>query len=768
MKFPFPCLLAFLLPLFAEAATAEKPNVILIFCDDLGYGDLACYGSKDIRTPNLDRMAGEGTRFTDFYVAANVCTPSRAALMTGCYAKRVGLQHRVLFPYSRDGLNPDEITLAEILKTQGYATGCFGKWHLGHLPEFLPTAQGFDEYRGVPYSNDMGNHYYSSTSKGEEIDFVSPPLPFLHGAELEESDPDQRFLTTRHTGNAIDFIERHRDQPFFCYIPHSMPHGPIAASPRFRGRSAGGFYGDVIEELDWSVGEIIGAVDRLGLTEKTMILFSSDNGGVVRPDATGYGSSSCGPLRGRKGTTWEGGHRVPFIVRWPGAVPAGRVCAEMALSMDILPTVARFAGTTEPRDRIIDGMDARDLWLGVEGAKTPHESYFYFSNEEIHAVRSGDWKLHVRRPDWKKEGFEQSDVYLFNLGDDIGESKNVAAEHPEQVKRLAALIEAARADLGDGAVPDAPGGNVRPAGMAAAPPESFLPAAIAQMKPGSENRRALEDAIRQAPQLAYKMRGWKWAEVDGQTLELDAWWPHGAGPWPIVVWVHGGGWHAGFKELGNHTARQIASKGYAVLSINYRLAPDHPFPAAVEDCLGAVVWAKREAARFNGDPSRVAIAGESAGGNLAAMVACAADSGRFHPTGGRPGDPDPFVQAAIPVYGAFDLPAHIADAGDDAARRRELLTKYIPGGEKDFAAASPITFLDPHDPPTLLICGDADFLYDQSVAFDKALEANRIDHEFFVPPGAGHAFIVWDWASENSRKACDVMVKFLDRRFKGE
>lgn len=307
-------------------AGIERPNVVLIFCDDLGYGDLACYGAKDVSTPHLDRMAGEGMRFTDFYVAANVCTPSRAALMTGCYAKRVGLQHRVLFPYSREGLHPDEITMAEILQARGYATGCFGKWHLGRQPQFLPTAQGFDEYRGIPYSNDMGNHYYARSSQGEELSFVSPPLPFLNGAEIVENDPDQRFLTQRITRDVVDFIERHHDEPFFCYVPHPMPHRPIAASPDVRGKSAGGLYGDAIEELDWSVGEIVTAVDRLGLKEKTIILFSSDNGGVVQAAPKEYGSSSCLPLRGRKATTWEGGHRVPFIVRWPGTVPAGRVC----------------------------------------------------------------------------------------------------------------------------------------------------------------------------------------------------------------------------------------------------------------------------------------------------------------------------------------------------------------------------------------------------------------------------------------------------------
>lgn len=739
--------------------------MVLIFADDLGWGDLSCYGSKDIRTPNLDRLADEGMRFTDFYVAANVCTPSRAALMTGCYAKRVGLQHRVLFPYSQDGLNPDEITVAEVLKTKGYVTGIFGKWHLGHLPEFLPANQGFDEYRGYPYSNDMGNHFYPKSSLGEEIDFQAPPLPVLNGGQQEGYDPDQRYLTADITKNAIDFIERHKDEPFFCYVPHSMPHGPIAASPRFRGRSKNGFYGDVIEELDWGVGEIVRTIDRLGLSENTIVLFSSDNGGVLTPNAGDYGTSSVGPFRGMKARTWEGGHRVPFLVRWPDHVPEGRVCQEVTTSMDVLPTLAHFADAKVPDDRVIDGKDVSPLWLGEEGAKSPHEAYYYYGNDDLYAVRSGDWKLHVLRPDWKREGFEKADVYLFNLRRDPGETENVAGEYPDEVARLQKLIEAGRKDLGDTAVEGAPGENVRPSGMAASPPESYLPPAVAAMGKG-KNRDSLIASIHEAPRLAYKMRDWKWAEVDGKELTLDAWWPRGAGPWPMVVWVHGGGWRGGFKELGEHTARQIAASGYVVLSINYRLAPDDPFPAGIEDCLGAIVWAKREAARFNGDPSRVAIAGESAGGNLAALAAYAADAGVFSPTGARPGDPDPFVRAVIPVYGAFDLGSLAKEGGERAEQRAKLFAQYLPNGEADYAKASPVTYLDPHDPPTLLICGDADHLHQQSLDFLPRLEENRIDHEFFEPKGAEHAFIVWEWDSENAKVAYRRMVEFLDAKLK--
>lgn len=740
------------------AAAADRPNVVLIFADDLGYGDLSSYGSENIRTPNLDRLANEGIRFTDFYAAANVCTPSRAALLTGCYAKRVGLQHRVNTPYSQHGLHSAEITLAEILKAQGYATGCFGKWHLGHLPEFLPTVQGFDEYWGIPYSNDMGNHYYARDSRGEEIAFVSPPLPIIVQADQIGHDPDQRFLTADSAARAVDFIERKRDQPFFCYVPLAMPHTPIAASPRFRGKSAGGFYGDVIEEIDAAVGKLAAAIDRLGLKEKTMIIFTSDNGGVVRAGDAAYGSSSNGPLRGQKATTWEGGHRVPFIVRWPGTVPAGAVCAEMTVAMDLLPTIARFAGTTEPPDRIIDGKDARALWLGEPGAKSPRESYLYYSNEDIHAVRGGDWKLHVKRPDWKQQGFTESDVYLFNLRRDPGETSNIAADHPDQVKRLAVMIDAARNDLGDTAVANARGGNIRPAGMGASPPQSWLPQSIAKLSPGSKYREELERALRAAPNVAYKMRDWQWAELDGQALTLDAWWPRGAGPWPMVVWVHGGG----FKERVEYAARSIAAEGYVVLNIAYRHTAGER--AAVEDCLGGVVWAKREAARFNGDPGRVAIAGEGTGGKLVALAACAADHGYFRPTGARPGDPDPFVQAMIAVSSDFGLETPLA--AEDRAGRRQLVKQNRSRSERDLTDFSPLTYLDSHDPTVLLLWSDREPLHRQSANFQLALERNHIAHEFVALPGAGPDLIPGEPDAGNTNAAHGRMVQFLERVLK--
>jgi len=448
---------ALLLTFFPVAAAATPPNVIIVFTDDQGYGDVGVYGATEFRTPHLDRMAREGARFTDFYVAAPVCTPSRAALLTGSHPVRVGLGRRVLFPYSNTGLHTDEITLAELLKERGYTTGIVGKWHLGHHKKFLPMRQGFDSYFGIPYSNDMGGHWYAREN------FMAPPLPILRNEERIEQQPDQNLLTQRYTKEAVRFIETNKDKPFFLYVPHSMPHWPLAASSRFIGRSKLGIYGDAIEEIDWSVGEILQTLKDQGIDDRTLVIFTTDNGASLRPwQRRGYRPGSNGPLRGDKNTTWEGGMRVPAIMRWPGRIPAGLVQGELATAMDILPTVAKLAGTEAPQDRILDGKDIWPLMSGQKGAKTPHDAFYYYRDEHLQAVRSGAWKLHVYRPDWGQSATQHKPL-LFNLDSDVGEKNDVAANYQDVVKRLQALAERAREDLGDAAT-GRRGRNLRPVG----------------------------------------------------------------------------------------------------------------------------------------------------------------------------------------------------------------------------------------------------------------------------------------------------------------
>lgn len=448
---------SFVPPPVLAAPAARKPNVIVILCDNLGYGDLGCYGSKLHRTPHIDRLAAEGMRLTDFYAASGVCSPSRAALMTGCYPRRVGLHvsdtgAAVLQPIASRGLHPDEVTLAEMLKAQGYVTSCIGKWHLGDQPAFLPTRQGFDTFFGIPYSDDM------TPREGKPW----PPLPLMRDEKVVEAPVERNLLTKRYTEEAIAFLQANKDKPFFLYLAHAMPGSTTSpfASEAFRGKSGNGPYGDAVEEIDWSTGEILAALKKLNLEEKTLVVWTSDNGAPERKPAQG----SNRPLAGWGYTTAEGGMRVPCLVRWPGQVPAGKICAELTTTMDLLPTLAGLAGAKVPEKRLIDGKDVWPLLAGAPGAKTPHEAFFYYQIDQLQAVRSGQWKLYL--PLEAKRGLgpakgKPSPATLYDLVADPSEKKDVLADHPEVVRRLTALADKARADLGDG---DRPGKNQRPAG----------------------------------------------------------------------------------------------------------------------------------------------------------------------------------------------------------------------------------------------------------------------------------------------------------------
>lgn len=445
----------------APEAAPRPPNFIFIFADDLGYADLACYGAPNIETPRLDQMARDGIRFTDFYSAAPVCTPSRAALMTGCYPPRVGLglipahgkrgPSGVLHPGHPYGLNPAEITIAQLLRDHGYATGCIGKWHLGDRLPFLPTCHGFDYYYGIPYSNDM------------------QPAPILRNTEIAVPEADQDALVENYAEEAVGFIKKHKNQPFFLYFPHNMPHVPLHASQRFRGKSDAGFYGDVIASIDWSIGRILDTLAEEGLAANTLVMFSSDNGPwLVKGEHGGLAT----PLRGGKGSTYEGGMRVPCVAQWPGQIPPGTTCREVAGAIDILPTFARLAGATPPQDRTLDGRDISPLLRAEPGARSPHAAYFYYSRNSLQAVRAGDWKLKFEIP------LQDEDLYrryphddlkapeaLYNLAVDIGEQKNVASDHPEAVERLRAFAQEMRQDLGDDLTGVA-GSGTRPIGIA--------------------------------------------------------------------------------------------------------------------------------------------------------------------------------------------------------------------------------------------------------------------------------------------------------------
>ncbi len=404
----------------ARAASARPPNVVMIYCDDLGYGDVACYGSS-IRTPNIDRMAAEGVRFTHFYSGNPVCSPSRAALLTGRYPVRAGVP-RVLFPTDKTGLPDSETTIAQALKARDYATMCIGKWHLGHLPPYLPMRRGFDEYFGIPYSNDMN------------------PRVLLHNEEVVEQTATLETLTPRYTEQAVRFIERSKDRPFFLYMAHTYPHIPLGASARFRGKSAQGLYGDVIEELDWSTGEILAALRKHGLDNQTLVMFSSDNGPWYQ--------GSPGRLRGRKGTTYEGGQRVPFIARFPGRIPKGTSSAAVASVMDVFPTLAGLCGAPRPAN----AWDGVDIWPLLTGRQRSleREALLMFDDIHLQCARWKQWKLHVARyntavytpaPAGGRVSLPLAAPELYNLETDPDESFDVAPENPGVVQEMLARIE---------------------------------------------------------------------------------------------------------------------------------------------------------------------------------------------------------------------------------------------------------------------------------------------------------------------------------------
>ncbi len=441
---------------------ARKPNVVVIFIDDQGYGDVGCYGATGWETPNIDQMAANGIKFTNFYSPQPVCSASRAGLMTGCYPNRIGFSG-ALFPHHKIGINQEEYTMAEMYKDQGYATACFGKWHLGWQKEFLPLQHGFDEFTGLPYSNDMwprDNVTGEKFPEGHRRAAV-PELPLIEGNEVKSyitSMADQDKLTTLYTEKAVDFIRRNANQPFFLYVPHTMGHIPLGVSEKFKGKSEQGFYGDVMMEIDWSVGEIMNVLKENGIEDNTIVVFTTDNGPWL---CFGNHAGSSGGLREGKTTSWEGGQRVPFIVQWPAKIPQGMVCNKLGCAIDLLPTFATITGGNLPEKKI-DGVDISSLFMG-DFSNEPRETIlYYYGKNNLNGVRKGNWKL-VLPHTWQSYDTEPGmnghggkrlrmtieTPELYNMMRDPGEQYNVYKYHPEKVEELMKVVEQARAELGD-------------------------------------------------------------------------------------------------------------------------------------------------------------------------------------------------------------------------------------------------------------------------------------------------------------------------------
>lgn len=450
--------------LFPASANVTKaaplPNIVIVYTDDQGYADVGVFGAKGFKTPNLDRLAGEGRIFRNFHAAQPVCSASRAALLTGCYPNRIGI-HGALPPGATAGISSHEMTLAELVKQKNYATAIYGKWHLGDAPQFLPTHHGFDDYFGLPYSNDMWpKHPEAAKRKKQWLD-----LPMFAGDKIvipKVADEDQNHLTTWYTEHAVKFIEQNKSRPFLLYLAHNMPHVPLHVSDKFRGKSERGLYGDVIEEIDWSVGEVMKALKQYSLEKDTLVIYASDNGPWL---SYGDHAGSAGPLREGKGTCWEGGTRVPCIMRWPGKIPAGTESQTMLVNIDIFPTIAKLVGAKLP-DHRIDGMDVWPIISSKNPTKNPHEAYwFYYEQNQLQSVVSGDgrWKLqlpHTYRTlaggpggtngipaNYEQRKMDASELY--DLVSEISETKNIAEKNPEMVKRLEAEAERAREELGD-------------------------------------------------------------------------------------------------------------------------------------------------------------------------------------------------------------------------------------------------------------------------------------------------------------------------------
>jgi arylsulfatase A-like enzyme len=448
-------------------STEKLPNVIIIFTDDMGYGDLSSFGNTLTKTPNIDRLADEGVKFTDFYAGASLCTPSRASLLTGTYPVRnnMAVNFRgecVCFPVDEMGLNPKEVTIAELLKQKDYKTALIGKWHLGDQKEFLPTRQGFDYYYGVPYSNDTGEGRFKWRGSNQIYD--QPQIPLMRNETVIEQPVVQPTLTQRYAGEAIRFIKKNKNNPFFLYYAHTMPHHPISASDGFMGKSANGLYGDVIEEIDWSVGEITKTLKDLNIQENTLIIFTSDNGAPRT-----YKEASNGGLSGYKGTPMEGGNRVPMLVSWKGTLPEGKTSNAISSVMDFLPTIADITDIELPQDRIIDGKSLYELFLHPEEAESPHSFFAFYLLDQMKAIRVGDWKLHLPLDayiDMWGNDLGPRKAKLYNLKDDIAEKVDLSEQNPEKVKEMVVMARMAGNWLGDR---NKPTPNSRPAGFVEKP-----------------------------------------------------------------------------------------------------------------------------------------------------------------------------------------------------------------------------------------------------------------------------------------------------------
>lgn len=733
----------------SSAAADSRPNIILIFVDDQGYYDLSCYGATEVSTPRIDAMAAAGTRFTDYYAAAPICSPSRAGLLTGCYPRRVGNEIWVHRADSQSGIHPDELTIAELLKGNGYATACIGKWHLGFQEPFLPHSQGFDHYFGLLHNLDPVEVVYFEEEGG---------VPLLRNGEVVKRPADPAELTRLYTDEAIQFIERNEDGPFFLYLPHTMLHNPLGVSEPFQGSSQWGQYGDAIQELDHHVGRIFDSLERLGIKDNTVVIYASDNGREP-------GRTPLQKIRGSKLSTYEGGIRVPAIAWGPGlGLQSGVESSTVVRAMDWYPTLATLAGIEIPADRVLDGRDLSPLLKGESNivptpgmkksinASVPlrrrwdppgewapliqrneyNDAFFYHGSQgALAAIRWRNWKLYLN-----------PSLELYDLEKDPGESTLVRNQEISRKLRGMAILFQREMQL-----------DARPAGQFEASASKDGRTTIA---------RSTLDGLNAERDVTY-------ARYGDRALEMDLYRPKAAwGRLPAVVCIHGGGWANGNRASHEKLAQALAARGYVTATISYRLSGEAPFPAAIEDCKAAVRYLRANAEKYGIDVQSIGAMGLSAGGHLTALLATSAGVNELEGCGGN-AEFSSTIQAAVPMGAQTDLLSQRTREISAAEDRGQIWRQFLGGTQQDqianYRLASPLHHLDSDDPPCWFITGETDDSSTHAEVFRMKLNDLAIQNGLTVIKDAPHPFLGKQiWFDE----AIDVADKFFSRHLRHE
>jgi arylsulfatase A len=733
MKYSVCLILAIVLQVAVYASCAcgsARPNILFIFVDDQGYYDLSCYGATEVKTPRIDAMAKAGTRFTDYYAAAPICSPSRAGLLTGCYPRRVGNHIWVHRADSQSGIHPDELTMAELFKDNGYATACIGKWHLGFHEPFLPHNQGFDHYFGLLHNLDPVEIVYFEDKGG---------VPLIRNGDVVKRPANPAELTNFYTDEAIEFIEKNKEGPFFLYLPHTMLHNPLGVSEEFKGSSDWGEYGDAIQELDHNVGRIFDSLERLNIDDNTIVIYASDNG-------RGPGRTPEQKIRGRKLSTYEGGIRVPAIAWGPGlGLQTDAESAAVVRAMDWYPTLATFAGIEVPEDRVLDGRDLSPLLKGESkfvpapglkkslNATVPlrrrwdppgewaplikrheyNDAFFYHgSHGALAAVRWRNWKLYLN-----------PSPELYDLAKDPGESELVRNRDISRKLRGMAVLFQEEMRL-----------DTRPAGEA---PRQ------ARADGRTEISQATLDGLDAKLDVTY-------ARYGDRTLEMDIYRPKNTwGELPAVVCIHGGGWANGNRTSHEKVAQALAARGFVAATISYRLSGESPFPAAIHDCKAAVRFLRANAREYGIDSANIGAIGLSAGGHLTALLATSADVKELEGNGGN-ADFSSRIQAAVPMGAQTDLLSQRTRDISKAADRGKIWRQFLSGAQQDqpetYRLASPMQHLDKNDPPCWFISGETDDPSTHADSFRARMKGLGLQSDLTVIKDAPHPFLgkqVW-------------------------